>query len=247
VIPPRQVAADVACGYNDLMKRLVFLVFLVFLFVRYLSDASAAMLTFTHDGEVYWNVLGLTDSSIQVKKIADSLTTGTGTSVSLVNDNGKVFLDYDGEKQVDITGYRDDIVVVEEKGSATLRINATQDGLSIAQGGVTVNTSFPINVNSQKNRLSVETSTGEIFLAVLPHEAITQIIRTRIIDRLLDNTLAEKPEGEVVYLVRGEKEIELFNIFSFSVPVAVEVSAVSGSVVKIDQPLWYSMLDFLFV
>lgn len=212
-----------------------------------MSALAAALLTFTSGGEVYWNVLGLTDSSLEVKKIADNLAASSTSSVSLSNDGGKVFLSYDGNKKVDVSGYLEDIIEVEEKNSGTLYIKAKEDGFSINQRDVIVDTNFPIKVNSKENKLSVETATGEKYLAVLPYEAITQLVRTNIVNSVTGGVLTEKSEGEVVYEVVGQKQITLFNIFSFEVPVKVEVSATTGSVINVDQPLWYSIADFLLV
>lgn len=220
--------------YNGLMR-------------KHLSAFAAALLTFTSGGEVYWNVLGMTDSSLEVKKIADNLAAGPSTSVLLTNDNGQVFLSYDGSKNVNVSGYKEDIIEVEEKSAGTISIKVADSGFSIKQRDVTVNTSFPIKVNSRENKLSVETATGEKFLAVLPYEAVTQIIRTNIVSSVVSGSLIEKEEGEVVYAVDGEKQITLFNIFSFAIPIKVEISATTGTVMNVDQPLWYSVVDFLLV
>lgn len=235
--------------YNNVMRKLLpALLLCAVLFSLSAKTAFGALLTFSPKGLVYWNVLGLESSSLEVKKIANDLAANQNTSVALLNNGGKVFLSYDGQKQVDLTGYRENIVEVEEQNPAkTLHIKATDSGFAITQKNVTVDTTFPIKINSRDNRLSVETASGERFLTVLPYEAVNQIVRTNLITKLISGSLIEKEEGEVVYEVAGEKEIVLLKIFIVAVPVKVEVSALTGSVITIDQPLWYSVVDFLLV
>lgn len=221
------------------------------LFVAFATSASAALLTFTDNGEVYWNVLGLQDdSTLEVKKVADNLVSDNSSSVSLSKDGGNVYLSYgDSGKQVDITNYKEDIIELEEKGSRKLFIKSSDNGFSISEMGVIAETSFPIKVKSPENKLAVNTSTGEIFLGILPYDAVSQLIRTKIITSVKNDkiSLAQKPEGEVAYVVEGEKQISLLNVINFKVPITVEISATSGTVIDVAQPLWYSVVDFLLV
>lgn len=215
------------------------------------GSAYAALLTFTDDGEVYWNVLGVEDdSTLEVKKVADQLVAGSPSSVSLSNNGDSVYLSYgpDGKK-VDVTDYKDNIVELEEKGSRKLGIKATEDGFSLSEQGVIAETSFPIKVNSPENKLAVSTSTGERFLGMLPYDAVAQLIRTKIISSVKGEkiSLVENQEGEVAYVVEGEKQIALFNIINIKVPIRVEISAISGTVLEVKEPLWYSVVDFLLV
>ncbi len=230
------------------MKRII-LIFTVFITLLLFSAqySFAAMLTFSLGGEVYWNVLGINEDSLEVKKIADNLNIGAGNIVSLVNDNGKVLLSY-GEKQMDITGYGENIVEIEQKEPPnSLFIKSSEDGFSLIQRGIEVSTTFPIKVNTPRNRLSVETATGEHYLTILPYDAVNLVLKTNIISNLTDALLVEKEQGGLIYEVNGYKEIVLFNIFLIQIPIKAEISVATGSVVKVEQPLWYSIMDFMLV
>jgi hypothetical protein len=242
------------------MRKVCFVLVAVFsLFVLSTKSADASLLRFNRDGTLQWNVLGLNDSvdaayesAMEVKKIADKVVSGGSIPVSISNEDGKVFLSYgaDDSAPVDITGYESEIVEIEEKDAPrTISIAATPSGFAIKQRGITAETSYPINITSPENKLSLTTNSGERFLTILPYEAVNLIIKTNIISTVVGGqvTLVEKDEGEMAYVVRGEKHIVLFNVFAFQVPVNVEVSATSGTVLNIDQPLWYSVVDFLLV
>jgi len=242
------------------MKSVLAIFIVIVLFFGFsVKPANAALLNFTKNGELYWNVLGLENtvesaynSALEVQKIANHLVSGEPIPVVLSNENGHVLLSYgkSPEKPVDITGYDSEIVEIEGDNSArTVSIAATDNGFIIQQKGIIAETQYPITIDSPRNRLSLNTDTGNRLLSVLPFDAVNQIIRTNIISSVLEAkiTLVEKEEGEVAYVVQGEKQIILLNIIALQVPVNVEVSALTGSVIKIDQPLWYSALDFLLV
>lgn len=234
------------------MNRFVVCLFFGLFFLLVARPIQAAMLTYTNDGEVYWNVLGLSDSTLEVKKVVDKLVSGAQTAVILSNNQGTVRLSYgkDADKEINLTGYEQDIVEIEGRESAKkIFIRASEGGFLIREGMVTATTAFPIKINSPENKLAVSTSTGERFLAVSPFDAVSQIVRTKIISPFTEDatiSLVERPEGEVAYVIDGKKEIQLFNIFLIEVPVTAEVSAVSGNLIDVNQPLWYSVVDFLF-
>lgn len=219
----------------------------LFLFSLSVSNARASLLRITQKGEVYWNVLGLTDNYMEVKKIATNAVVA-GSSISLANNGGNVVISSEGGNVVELGDYKEEILEMEaSEAASTVLIRAQGQEFVIEQNGIKVRTSFPIKVDSKKNKLLVETQTGDKFLSILPEPALMQLIRTNIISSINESgvDIREKEQGEVIYFVNGKKSILLFNIFMLDVPIKVEISATSGSVLKVDQPLWYSVVDFL--
>lgn len=230
------------------MKKFLVAVIFSLLLSSSVHDANAALVRFGRDGEAYWNVLGA-NSELEIKKLANETVAGK-TAVDLTTDNGKVFLTYDGGK-VDLTGYEEEIIEIEEsEAPKKILISSTENGFKIAQSGIVAHTPFSIKINSPQNKLAVETTSGTRFLSIMPYDAVEQMVLTNIINILPKEgkiKLFEKDDGEIAYEVSGEKQIYLFNIFSFGVPITVQVSATSGKIINIDQPLWYSVVDFLLV
>lgn len=237
------------------MKRLVFVVFFLAGFIFCASPAKAALVTFTDSGQAQWNVLALTDNAeesiLEVRQIASTTPSSSNVSVSLFNDGKTVLLQYgDGndEKKVDLSDYEEEIIEIEERYSPRkLAILAHEDGFAIKQLGITALTTYPVKVSSEKNRLSVVTPTGERVLKVMPHEAVSQVIRSNILTNVSGSgqvLLEEGSEGEVEYLLKGKKDVILFKVFLIEVPISVRVSALSGNIMEIDQPIWYSLIGF---
>lgn len=227
-------------------------VFSVLIFAFSASTADAALLTLTNKGELYWNVLGLTDeiekSALEIKKIADNINPKKIESIALVNESGKIIVRLGDEGDlVDVTDYTDEIVEIEQTDSPSkVLIEATPSGFAIKQRGVTAETSFPIKINSSENKLTIETPTGTKLLSTLPYEAVRLLTNSNLVSEVPNGevTIVEKEQGEINYEINGKKYITLFKVLSFEVPIKAEVSATSGNVVNLDQPVWYAVIGY---
>lgn len=224
--------------------------FLLFVFCCIQPVAvHASLLTFSADGELYFNVLGLSDtsdSSLEIKKIADNYSI-KNESVSLVNESGKIYLSYNGSsKKVDLTNYKNDIVQIEEKDApTTVSIKGRESGFEIVQRGIVTYTEYPIKINSPENQISIATDTGERYVSFMPYEAVRMLARTNMITEVAGgNIQLAESAGEPAYVISGTKLVTLFKIFSFNVPITAHVSAANGNVVKVDQPIWYSLIGY---
>ncbi len=234
----------------------------VFLFFLFPQPARASLITVNQKGEVVLKVLSSQDEIalgipkrdfLEVKEMAVGLPAVSNPKISLQKSEGKVLLKVQtdsSQTSLDVSGWTEDVVEIEEREETKkLAIAIKKDKFSIKQEGVVVLTDYPISINPQKNQLSVETPSGNRFLSILPIEAAQSLLRARIISRLFLNNeavLTENERGELIYVISGEKTINLFNLFDYSVPVTAQVSALTGEVVLVDQPVWLKILGFLF-
>jgi hypothetical protein len=98
------------------------------------------------------------------------------------------------------------------------------------------------------HRVSVKTSRGESELVVMPSEAVKSVVASGAINILpKDGAITVESNGiDVLYLIKGERVVNVFNKALVTVPVTVMVSTISGEVSHIDQPQWLSLFGFLF-
>lgn len=197
-------------------------------------------------------MLSITDDegNVSVTSIVDTPAPNPNAQIALNNTDEKVLLKVD-ENEMDLSGYEDDIVEIEEVDvPKRISIKATDSGFAISQRGVVAETVFPITINTPEKKISVSTASGMRYLAVMPYDAVMQIVRSNIISDLGEDgriELIEGDEGEVLYKVSGEKNIDLLKFVSLPVEVEVQVSALSGKVLKVEQPIWFSLLNVLLV
>lgn len=245
------------------MKRKVIIAAAFLFLVLSVSKTQASLIIIDHQGVVVWNVLSSQDEVdleiprrdlLEVKEISADTESYAEVKISLRRTDGQVQLKVassEGEKELDVTGYGDDLVEIEERPELTrLKIGLMQDKFSIQQKGVIALTEFPISIDPAVAQLSVETPTGAKYLSILPHQAVESTLRSRVINRFSIGQkvpLIEVDHGELVYTVSGNRVINLLNLFSYMVPVSVNVSASTGEIMSVIQPTWLKIFGFLFV
>ncbi len=234
---------------------------LVFLFLVN-QPAEASLVVIDSSGQIIWKVLSAEEqrtpaipkpSALEVKNVLNTKL-AKNPKVSIFRNGDRIQLSVvskDEEKTIDVTDFKAKLVEVEERPSIqNFTISLTEDNkFSIVQDGITVVTDFPITINAQKGEISVMTSSGYKFLAILPKEAVETLLRTKIISKINDNeelTLSEGEYGELVYEVTGVKVVDFLKVLTFDVPVKGMVSVASGAIYSVEQPVWLKVFGFLF-
>ena len=221
------------------------------------SFTSASLITIDGEGQVILKVLSSEDqlalsiperNEIEVREIATN-TKASDSSISLSKKDGKMFLKV-GDKELDVTTWDEGLIEIEERGDVKkIEIAVEGEDFVVKQGGVSAKTSYPINIEPEENKLSVETASGEIYLSVYPNEAAESALRSKYITRLPDRQIGmtEKETGILTYEVDGEREIDMLKFVDYAVPVTVHISASTGEIVSIDQPTWLRIFGFLLI
>lgn len=237
------------------MKKFILTCLFLTFFFSLPSSVNAGLVTIKNTGEVIENVLSLQDGlalvvpQLQDLDVKQEVAKEENGSVSLSKD-GNAFTLTVGEgverKTFDITTWNEDLIEVEERED-TEKINIfVHDGkFAIEQGGFTTYTDFPINIDPLKNRISLQTSSGSVYLAIFPIDAAQTVLRSKLVTRATNALLLEKEVGTLAYEIQGEKEINLFNITKYSVPVKTQVSASTGEILFVDQPVWLKVYNLL--
>ena len=222
------------------------------------STVSASLLTINKDGGITWKVLSEQDSVvleipthsyIEVKKTTDDQV-GKPSLVSLARVDGKVSLvvsSKDEERELDVSSAQGELVEIEERAETQkLSIGLNGNEFTLKQKGATARTRFPITIDTKKAKLLVTTESGDHFLAVLPHQAVQTILRTKLLSQISREKIEIiEEERELQYLVFGEKVIDIYGLFQYSIPVSTKLSASTGEIMSIEAPIWYKAVAFL--
>jgi hypothetical protein len=238
------------------MMKYVF-VFFSFLIVGVFvpSTVSAAMVGVSMNGDVTFNVLayeseGMTES-VEIKRLVEGKipigerinlsSNDEGRARLLVSSNGKSY-------EADVTDFSGDIVeVVENVAPKTVRVTHSEGEFLIQQSGYTARTQYPINIDASSKEFSVRTEHGSTFLAVMPYDAVTDLFRAGILSDIGDGVeviLGIGEHGDLAYVAQGVRAIKLFKLIELSVPVTASVSATTGELSVIEQPIWLSVFGY---
>ena len=186
-------------------------------------------------------------SEIDVKKVGSDYKDNE-TVVTLKKEDDKITLSEMGGRELDVSSWEDDVVEVEERGDTKkLKVTIDNGRFALEQEKVTAKTDFPIKIDAKANRISVETQTGEKFLALLPFDAAQSLLRTKIATNINRSEMqVVEYEKDIAYLVTGERSINLFNIYDLKLPVSAHVSASTGEVMYVD-PSWLGVVNYLLI
>lgn len=218
------------------------------------KPVRASIVTIGKTGEVKLNVLSAEDSAEEGGSIAISKSSvdmgEADMPISLFRRDGKYILNVtgkDGEKNFDITDYKDGVLEIEDRPSVKkIGIGLSDNQFYIQQAGIRAKTSYQINIEPQRSRITILTPTGYKFLTVLPKDAVDTLLRSKSISSLGESgtvSIAEDPEGNLFYEVSGVKQIGIKDVYMYDAPVVAKISATNGEVLEVNQPIWLKILS----
>lgn len=235
------------------MRKLLFSASFIILFLFFTSEALASSLvTVGQGGVVVVNVLAKETSSLEVAtksdiEIKDVANSGeSGDLISLAKSGEEVNLKVGNSKSFNVTDWQENLIEIEERDNAKKVTVSLKDGkFIISQEGFIASTDFPLEIDPVKNHFIVATSSGEKYLAVLPHDAAQTALRAKALSSVNPENLTIIEEGkDVGYALLGEKSVNLFNVYTLTIPVEAKVSASTGEVISTNEPVWLKLLSF---
>lgn len=222
------------------MKKILVLTFTLILLHSFTLTTHAALVNVSKENEITWNVLG----AISFRNTNNNYL--ASSEVVLENKSGEVSIN-----DVDISNLEGDIVEFEkEVVPERVKILAENDKFLIQQRGISAETNYPIKISEEEENIVLSTETGERYLAVLPYEALLQVVRANYIKDIGEDGkifIVEREEGELAYKIVGEKKFSIFKFVDVPVEINTYVSALTGNILEVDQPTWSRILNFLLV
>ena len=237
-----------------MMKKMIFLCVITFLFFLSTRPAKASIIAIDKNGNITWKILAyesplaleVPKQNLEVKNVTN--TDSSNREISLTKEDGKERLKVGENDTLDVTNMGDSLVEIEERGDIKkIEIGIKGDKFSIKEGEILALSSYPINIDPIENRLSVVTPSGKKYLGIFPYEAAQVALRSKYINKINQKTFDITEENrDVSYLITGDRVINLFNIIKINIPVTTKISASTGEILSVEQPMWLKVLGFMF-
>ena len=172
----------------------------------------------------------------------------------------------DGQTVAEVEPEGEELLRIEERlDKGVIRIATASAGrFTVARNNLTATTAFPLSVDLTTNQLTVTTPAGPRVVAVLPDQAVKNMLAAQAVDRVgglefvevvrqaspsptfaQAVTLVADRLGQPVYVVAGLKTHRLLGFLPISLPRTVTVSAETGALTEVRQSLWARLVDFL--
>lgn len=175
----------------------------------------------------------------------------------------KVENEEEDENEVENEDEQEEIENAEnELEDEDIKIATLSGKLVLTKNKVAASTTFPLFVNPETKQLTVITPAGEKVVAVLPDQAVKNMLAANVISRLSQTGLASGAiSGELssvqdiinlgirndfpVYEISGVKEFKLFGFIPVSSSRTAVVSAETGVLITTEQSLLTNIFDLL--
>jgi hypothetical protein len=164
-------------------------------------------------------------------------------------DEIQVKMQKDGKTQVaNATDYKDTLVEIEARDDTRKVKILAKDGKFILQeSGLDAVTEYPVEIDATEAKIGVKAPSGLRYLEVLPYEAFQTLVKGRALDDIESGdtavVLTENDAGELHYVIKGEKELDL-KVYKVNVPVTATISATTGKLLTVDAPIWFKVVGF---
>lgn len=134
------------------------------------------------------------------------------------------------------------LTIKEHEGAHDVTIDTSNGHFLIRKNRVGATTSFPLSIDLSTNTLSVTTPAGEKSVAVLPDEAVQQMLNRNLVDRVGSSPSSQSTEptlrliqtqqGILAYEVNGVNHRRLLGLFPIDISTTALVSAENGELIS---------------
>lgn len=147
----------------------------------------------------------------------------------------------------------------EELANDGILVERTEtNDFSIKKNGAKAKTHFPLSINPLTKELTVTTPSGVKVVAVLPDQAVQNILQKRILNSIEEvsesasdtatasssaQTTLTELNGEAVFKVKGFSNKKVVGLIPVSFAKTVFVSAEDGDIVKTDETFLSKILE----
>jgi hypothetical protein len=142
-----------------------------------------------------------------------------------------------------------EVEVKEGTNESKMKIRSGKNKFEFQQEGskFSVESSFPLSVNPVTRELTVTTPAGSKVVAVLPQQAIDNMLTKGIVTSTSGVKIKTESDGSLSYKIDGTKNEKLLGVFDVAIPKNLVVSAQTGQVLVVNQSTFSKILDFLSI
>lgn len=181
----------------------------------------------------------------------------TGGRFELENENGRLKIKIKQENGDEVELENDTLDDINEAlEEEDIHVATTSGrGFRIRRGEFEAETRFPLSINPTTNQLTVTTPAGEKDVAVLPDQAVANLLRMKFIDKVASDSATGTSQNislgllndEPTFQVKGLDDQKLLGFLPVSIQKISFVSAQTGQVIKIDETFLNRLLDLFSI
>ncbi len=193
----------------------------------------------------------------------DVVSQGTKVRIQREGDRFVIKAENEAGDQQELAA--DEIIKIDERLEQDRLKIATESGrLVISRNATFALTDLPISIDLETNELKVTTPAGERVVAILPDQAVQNMLAANVFDRLNHQTIVDEAtsgaltsvaeairlgekNGIPIYEIRGLRDQRLLGFIPVTTAVNTTVSAATGEVLDVEQSLLDKIIDLISI
>lgn len=142
-----------------------------------------------------------------------------------------------------------EIEVKDGTNKSKIKIRSGKNQFEFQQEGTkfSVESNFPLSVNPTTRELTVNTPAGSRIVAILPEQAVDNMLASGIVTTATGVDLKTESDGSLSYDIDGTKNEKLLGVFDIAIQKNLIISAQTGQVLTVNQSTFSKILDFLSI
>lgn len=175
------------------------------------------------------------------------------SEVQISSEDGHFSIKAKSENGTEIQLENDSLSKInQELESEDIEISTDSAGFHIRHGKFEAQTHFPLSINPTTNKLTITTPGGTKTVAVLPDQAVNNLINLKFITVVASNSAdtgidLTEFKNQPAFEVQGKSIQKLFGFFPIGIDKTGIVSAETGQVLQVNQSLLSRIFDLLSV
>ncbi|OGC76135.1 hypothetical protein A2619_02135 [candidate division WWE3 bacterium RIFOXYD1_FULL_39_9] len=126
----------------------------------------------------------------------------------------------------------------ESDFAGKLSIKASGNTFRITRSGIGVESLFPMTVDPDTGQIFVNTPAGDVELKAMPDTVVEKAQLSSV-----DTVNLEDVDGEVKYVLSGERSERLFGVFKMQIPMELTFDPSTGELLDTTQSIFIKVLD----
>lgn len=178
------------------------------------------------------------------------------SKLEINNENGKLSIKAKNADGTELQLQEEDSLTKINKALENEDIEVgTESGnlLTIRKGQFQASTHFPLSIDPVTNMLTVTTPAGVKNVAVLPDQAVANLLNNNYIDSVASGSATSTTQNIILgllnnnpaYQINGVSNQKLLGLFPVEIANTSFVSATNGDIIKVDETLFNKLLDLL--
>ncbi|RJQ38659.1 hypothetical protein C4559_00950 [Candidatus Microgenomates bacterium] len=138
------------------------------------------------------------------------------------------------------------LINIDNSQAGPVSISVSKNGTAtLVNGGVTVQTNYPVVIDPQTRTVAIKTPNGIIDINSLPNQALSGLQQA---DKptMIQSAVLGVEDGKPYYEIKGAQQRKFIGLVPVTANIETKIDAQNGSTISVNKPWYLNILGFLY-